>query len=73
MHRVLFRLNNLFTYVIVIAEYVTKCPKGTTVLKLHNNTVNSEFFARFLFLQNFAFARFCENKILAKWQNDFVY
>ena len=33
------------------------------------DTVNSEFFARVLFSRNFAYAKFCENKTLAKWQN----
>ena len=28
------------------------------------NTVNSEFFTRSLFLRNFAYAKFCENKTL---------
>ena len=32
-------------------------------------TVNSEILARVLFSQNFAYAKFCENKILAKWRN----
>ena len=33
------------------------------------NTVNSKIFARVLFSRNFAYAKFCENKILAKWRN----
>ena len=38
------------------------------------NTVNSEIFARTLFSRNFAYAKFRENKTLAKWQNHcFVY
>ena len=32
-------------------------------------TVNSEIFARVLFLRNFAYGKFCENKILAKSRN----
>ena len=32
-------------------------------------TVNSEIFARVLFSQNFAYAKFCENKTLMNWQN----
>ena len=32
-------------------------------------TVNSEIFARTLFSRNFAYAKFRENKTLAKWQN----
>ena len=32
-------------------------------------TVNSEIFARVLFSRNFAYAKFRENKILAKWRN----
>ena len=31
-------------------------------------TVNSGIFARVLFSQNFAYAKFCENITLAKWQ-----
>ena len=36
------------------------------------STVNSEFSARTLFSRNFAYAKFCENKTLAKWQNHSV-
>ena len=36
------------------------------------NTVNSEFFARVLFSQNFAFAKFRENEILQKLRNHSV-
>ena len=32
-------------------------------------TVNSEIFTRILFSRNFAYAKFRENKALAKWQN----
>ena len=32
-------------------------------------SVNSEIFARVLFSRNFAYAKFRENKILAKWWN----
>ena len=35
-------------------------------------TVNSEIFARVLFSRNFAYAKFRENKILAKWRNHSV-
>ena len=35
----------------------------------HRHTVNSEIFARILFSQNFAYARFCENKTIAKWRD----
>ena len=41
-------------------------------LKLNFITVNSEFFVRFLFSGNFAFAKFRKNKILAKWRNQSV-
>ena len=34
-----------------------------------SNTVDSEIFAMVLFSRNFAFAKFRENEILAKWQN----
>ena len=34
--------------------------------------VSSEIFARVLFSRNFAYAKFRENKILAKWQNHSV-
>ena len=34
-----------------------------------SHTVNSEIFARPLFSRNLAYAKFCENKTLAKWQN----
>ena len=37
-----------------------------------HNTVNSEIFARTLFSRNFAYAKFRENKTLAKWQNHSV-
>ena len=37
------------------------------------NTESSEVFARVLFLRNFAYAKFRENKILAKWQNSVIY
>ena len=36
------------------------------------STVNSEIFARTLFSRNFAYAKSCENKTLAKWQNHSV-
>ena len=36
-------------------------------------TVNSEIFARVLFSRNFAYAKFHENKILAKWSNHSVF
>ena len=32
-------------------------------------TVNLEIFARISFSRNFADAKFCENKALAKWRN----
>ena len=35
-------------------------------------TVNSEFFARVYFSRNFAYAKFRENQILAKWRNHSV-
>ena len=37
-----------------------------------NVTVDSEIFAKVLFSRNFAYAKFCENKTLAKWQNHSV-
>ena len=37
------------------------------------STVDSEIFARTLFSQNFAYAKFRENKTLAKWQNYSVF
>ena len=40
---------------------------GSTVARFY--TVNSEIFARVLFSRNFAYAKFRENKILAKWRN----
>ena len=36
------------------------------------STVNSEIFSRVLFSRNFAYAKFHENKILAKWRNHSV-
>ena len=36
-----------------------------------SDAVNSENFARTLFSRNFAYAKFRENKTLAKWQNHF--
>ena len=38
------------------------------LLFLHT-TVNLEIFMRVLFSRNFAYEKFCENKILAKWRN----
>ena len=35
-------------------------------------TVNTEIFGRVLFSRNFAYAKFRENKILAKWRNHSV-
>ena len=35
-------------------------------------TVNLKNFTRILFTQNFAYAKFHENKILAKWQNHYA-
>ena len=35
-------------------------------------TVNLEIFARTLFSRNFAYAKFRENKTIAKWQNHSV-
>ena len=43
------------------------------LIKFKNNTVNSEIFARTLFSRNFAYAKFRENKTLAKWQNHSVF
>ena len=40
-------------------------PEDTIVF----DTVNSEIFARVSFSRNFAYAKFRENKILAKWRN----
>ena len=37
------------------------------------NTVNSGIFTRVLFSRNFAYAKFRENKIVAKWRNHSVY
>ena len=36
------------------------------------NTVNSEIFAMFLFLRNFAYVKFPGNKTLAKWPDHSV-
>ena len=36
------------------------------------DTVDSDIFARVLFSRNFAYAKFPENKILAKWRNHSV-
>ena len=41
-------------------------------IAVHVPTVNSEIFARVLFLKNFADVKFCENKTLIKWQNHSV-
>ena len=51
--------------------------EGNCMVKLQErivfkNTVNSEIFARTLFSLNFAYAKFRENKALAKWQNHSV-
>ena len=40
-------------------------PEDTNVF----DTINSETSARVVFSQNFAYAKFRENKILAKWRN----
>ena len=45
------------------------------VVRKAGNTVNSEIFARTLILRNFAYAKYAkfrENKTLAKWQNHSV-
>ena len=53
------------------------CAKNKTI-RYHGwkdnarGTINSEIFARVLFLRNFAYAKFLEKKILAKWQNHSV-
>ena len=44
-------------------EVMKKPHHGYTV------TVNSEIFVRVLYLRNFAYAKFRENKILKKWRN----
>ena len=49
-----------------VAEAVLK------VINTDSDTVNSEIFARVLFSRNFAYAKFRENKILAKWRNHSV-
>ena len=36
------------------------------------NTVNSEIFVRVLFLRNFAYAKFLENKIPTNWRDHSV-
>ena len=42
------------------------------VFPLIHDTVNSETFARDLISRNFAYAKFRENKTLAKWRNHSV-
>ena len=51
--------DDIFRYILLLA--------GDEVIY----TVNSEIFARVLFSQNFACAKFRENKILAKWKKIF--
>ena len=53
----------LATRPIFIFDYKSFPPKFTPNMYV-NNTVNSEIFAMFLFSQNFAHAKFCENKPL---------
>ena len=45
---------------------------GTLVVNQGDVTVDSEIFARVLFSRNFAYAKFRENKILAKPRNHSV-
>ena len=40
--------------------------------KTNGGTVNSEIFEKVLFSRNFAYAKFRETKILAKWRNHSV-
>ena len=42
------------------------------IMWARENTVNSDIFARVLFSRNFAYAKFRENKILAKCRNHSV-
>ena len=42
------------------------------VLFICLSTVNMEIFERVLFSRNFAYAKFRENEILAKWRNHSV-
>ena len=64
-------------------SFLKVCPKLKTAanlliqqIKVRRNsfitTVNPEIFARVLFSRNFAYAKLCENKILAKWRNHSV-
>ena len=46
-----------------------KDPSKSVLITIIQHTVNSEIFAKVLFLGNFANAKFLENKILAKWRN----
>ena len=60
----------------LIEQHNLKIEHVPTVLlnSLEVFTVNSKIFARTLFLRNFAYAKFRENKTLVKWQNhSFLY
>ena len=46
--------------------------ESMNAIGLIQSTVNSEIFARTLFSRNSAYAKFHENKTLAKWQNHSV-
>ena len=51
---------------------IWKLVRRTETRLLWPHTVNSEIFASVLFLRNFLYAIFRENKILAKWRNNSV-
>ena len=54
-------------------NYVPNNEKGEAdVVSCMSVTVNSEIFSRVLISRNFAYAKFRENKTLAKWQNHSV-
>ena len=58
----------LFAVAVFFFSYWME-PSLLNCLLIESYTVNLEIFARTLFSRNFAYAKFRENKIHAKWQN----
>ena len=57
-----------------VSYFVIKMANGKKEVRKSEvqNTVNSNIFVRVLFLRNFAYAKFRENKDLPKWRNHSV-
>ena len=59
--------DTIIKYYLLLLTSILVLPDRRSV-----HTVNSEIFARTLFSRDFAYAKFRENKILAKGPNDSV-